>query len=877
MKILIVSAVLFLLSISVVWSQSTRISGKVTDDLTGQPLQDVHVFIPNTTFQAFTDSLGGFVISEVPQGRWRLEVWAANWKTHRVEALLKASNPKSLDIQLARETEMAAVPQELSRTQQAQLSEQVMQAFLGTQAQSSPVRILNPDKLISEQLPDKTVRVRASGALFFSNPETGYLVSVYFKPFVLGSGQKIEASYSYFDLPADASELPLRSQNRLARYEQSPQKFLSQLMTGAVDGFDSDPNPTVSFAANPGDFFLIFSKPLTAKLPDGGTGTLDYEGEKLEIKLNGAPVIPEELVLGGAFLERNPILGLPSNFNPDRIIKLANLEKTAETMEERIYIHTDRRHYWPEENLYFKAYLNYANPILSEELSTVLHLELLDSTGYRWAHQVAEIRAGVATGELQVPVVDRGGNFMLRAYTAWGQNYSGADVFLPIQILGHQRQPQAAPYQLEAQGVGIFSDKQSYAGGDKVRLNIMALNPAGNPANAHLSVSVLDLNQAVAIPESQGMSMAFVPKKANRPFGEFIPVERGFSLQGQLLNAKGQPAEGKVKAFVNGYTDVRNLSTDREGRFDFPTVDFRGKFEIALQATDKEVRPIRNISLEIKDYPASSLPTTLSYPGIVVRGIQRLPDARTLPGLGEGEILMEEAIIEDKREISVGPMIYGRPDKVVETKDLFLNGTPIQFLYALAGQVAGMQIIGSPPSIRFRGGEPLILINGTPASSVSGSTLGGGGGGRTAFDVINGLDVLTIERVEVIRRLVPQYGDQGRNGIISIILKTNMTQSEALQAGMNEYTLIDLKGYSEERTFEEAEKSRPELPFLAPYRPTLYWNPRLVAQESRMSQQIEFTLNPEAGPIYVEIRGITDLGVPVFGSFILNQTPLSNQ
>jgi hypothetical protein len=124
---------------------------------------------------------------------------------------------------------------------------------------------------------------------------------------------------------------------------------------------------------------------------------------------------------------------------------------------------------------------------------------------------------------------------------------------------------------------------------------------------------------------------------------------------------------------------------------------------------------------------------------------------------------------------------------------------------------------------------------------------------------------------------VPQYGDQGRNGIISIILKTNMDQSQALQAGMNEYTLFDLRGYSEERTFEEAEKSRPELPFLAPYRPTLYWNPRLVAQESRMSQQIEFTLNPEGGPIYVEIRGITDLGVPVFGSFILNQASPSNQ
>lgn len=876
MKFSSIFLLLLLFKATLIFAQTSRVSGKVTDEISGMPVQDAHVFIPNTTFQAFTDSLGGFMISNVPHGKWTLEVWASGWQTHRKEVLLKAALPKNLDLSLAPDDTAAPVSMEVSRSQQAQFADQLKEALLGPQGKSSPVRFLNPEQLIPEELPDKTVRIHVVGAAFFSNPETGYLVSVYFKPFILGSDQKIEASYTYFDLPAEQDEVSTRSQNRITRYDESPQKFLSQLMTGSIEAFDSDPKPAVSFAAEAGDFFLTFSKPFTVKLPDGGIGTLDYAGERLELKLNGAPVNPEALKLGGAFLGKSPILSLPSNFLPDKIIKLANLEKTAETMEERIYVHTDRRHYWPEENLYFKAYLDYANPILSEELSTVLHLELLDSTGYRWAHQVAEIRAGVAIGELQLPQVDQGGNFILRAYTAWGQNYSGADSFIPIQILGHQRQPQGVPIQLEAQGVGIFSDKQRYNGGDKVRLNIMVLNPSGNPTNAHLSVSVLDLNQAVAIPEFQSKAEAFIPKKANRPFAEFIPVERAFSLQGQLLNAKGQPVEGKVKAFVNGYTDVRNISTDREGSFGFPSMDFRGKFEIALQATDKEVRPVRDISLQIKDYPATSLPSGLSYPGIVVRGVQRLPDARTLPSIGEGEILMEEAVIEDQRELSVGPMIYGRPDKVVETKDLFLNGTPIQFLYALAGQVAGMQIVGNPPSIRFRGGEPLVLINGNPANSVGGTMLGGGTG-RTAFDVINNLDILTIERVEVIRRLVPQYGDQGRNGIISIILKTDIDQTEALQAGMNEFTLFDLRGFVEEKTFEESEKSRAQLPFLAPYRPTLYWNPRLVAQEVRMSQQIEFMLNPDSGPIYIEIRGITDLGVPVFGSFILNQESPANQ
>ena len=174
-----------------------------------------------------------------------------------------------------------------------------------------------------------------------------------------GSGEEIQASYSYFELPAEESELSLRRQKRMEIYNQSPQKFISQLMTGSLEGFDKNPNPEVSFAESSGDYYLRFAKPLLVKLPDGNQGTLDYRGDKLEVKLNGAPVMKEELLLTGGLLSGNPIFSLPSNFNADKLIKLANLEKTAETMQERIFIHTDRKHYWPGENLYFKAYFNY--------------------------------------------------------------------------------------------------------------------------------------------------------------------------------------------------------------------------------------------------------------------------------------------------------------------------------------------------------------------------------------------------------------------------------------------------------------------------------------------------------------------------------------
>jgi hypothetical protein len=240
--------------------------------------------------------------------------------------------------------------------------------------------------------------------------------------------------------------------------------------------------------------------------------------------------------------------------------------------------------------------------------------------------------------------------------------------------------------------------------------------------------------------------------------------------------------------------------------------------------------------------------------------------------------LLAEAVVEEKNEISIGPMIYGEPDKVVETEGMNLVGTTLQFIYALSAQVAGLRIVGTPPNVRvsFRGGEPLVLINGVPANGSSGTVLGGGGGGRTFYEVLEGVNIFNIERVEVIRRLVPMYGDLGRNGVISIILKSG----DQIEKERNNFTLLKLKGFAPYLSFDEAEATRQSLPFLRPFRPTLFWNPSITNDGSRLSIPIEFWLNEKEGPILVEVRGITELGEPIYGTFLLNESlirlPLEN-
>ena len=850
-------------------AQTASLSGTIVAKPGNTPLSEAHVFIPNTTFQTFSDGDGNFLLANLPEGTWELQVRGQGWESFSQQIQIKAGLPLRLAIALQKEAEPTPSSITLSKSKRAKLTETVQEALVGKAKEGERPQLLNPDKLIFEEQEDKSFRAQSAGPLFFSNEETGYLVAVYFDPFTLEISTPQRLTYAYFELPKEESKEEARRAARLKAYQTSPAFYIAQLMEGKTELFSTSAQPEVAFTTQPGTYRLTFAKPLSISRPDGSQGTLDYSGEKLLVHLNGNPVSQDQLNLGGFFVNQNPIFGVPFNFNAERLTKLANLEKNEEVMQERLYLHTDRKHYWPAENIYFKAYLSYGNPLMAEELSQVLHVELIDTTGYEWIHQVVEIKDGVAQGHLSLPDLSETGNFYLRAYTAWSLNYEQEEFVLPIQILAHQKQPAPSLPSLDSKHVRVFSDKQTYGPGEKVTLNILAVDQEGKYLKSNLSVSVLDANQAVHVPEPRGMEVLGFPSKRKSQGPEAAyPVEKGFELAGNLLDDGGVPVQGSIKAFVNGYEDVRTLKSGKDGTFSFPAANFPGEFEVSLQATDQNARPIRVIQLKVKSFPHQNSFSQLPFPSVVPRGMQ---EASFLPiqPLKQGEIMLEEAVVEEKKENSIGPMIYGEPDKVVMTEGMNLVGTTLQFIYSLSAQVAGMRIVGTPPNVRvsFRGGEPLVLINGVPANGSSGTTLGGDGGGRTFYEVLDGVNIFNIERVEVIRRLVPMYGDLGRNGVISIILKSG----EQLQKEGNNFTLLKLQGFAPSLPFEVAESSRNFYPFLKPFRPTLYWNPSLTNDGSRLSIPVEFMLNEKAGPILVEVRGITELGAPIYGTFVFNE------
>lgn len=849
------------------FSQSGRISGVILDQSTGLPIPEAHVFIPYSTFQTFSDSLGRYVLGPIPEGKWEVQVRANGYlnNTDKLAVIAKSDLPHTVELKSSPNLSYPTL--KLAKGKRKRLVQQVTLSFLNTQKRSDFVELLNPDALEFYKLENKSTLVIPKGPLFFSNNQTGYLITSYFDSLILEKGKEIPQTVVYFELPKSVDYIDIRKANRLKVYQKSPAYFLSLVMEGKDGPFESKPNPTISFSDQAGSFHLDFDQPLTINLPEG-QGIIGYKKDKLEVRLDGNPVDKNDLTLNGILANQNPLYGVPLDWNADRQIRLKNLEKNAQTMQESIYLHTDRRHYYPAENIYFKAYLSYSNPLMADELSEVLHIELIDSTGYLWKHQVFEIEKGLTGGHISLPDLEQTGNFILRAYTSWSLNYDGGEYVLPIQILSHQNQPVGSPYEFENQNISVFTDKQFYENNEKVKLNIMALDDHGSPVSANLSVSVIDLKQAAFVSEPLKIQKQFSPISSNQTIDQFkFPLEKGYKVEGQLLTEEGENVTGSIQAFINGYNDRRRLKANNQGKFDFPPSNFQNTFEINLQAMNLYGQPIKNINLWIKNYPKKFNFQNYNFPEIVPRLSQPDKSIQPLPKLAPGEIELEEAVVkEQKRKEPV--MLYGRADRVIDTKGMIIHGSTIQFLYALSAQVAGMTVLGTPPfvSVRLRGGEPLVLIDGSPANFISGGTLGGGVS-RTVYEVLEAVNVFTIERVEVVRRLAPQYGDQGSNGIISIILKTGAE----LEKTRNNYNLFKLDGFNQIIGFKQAEESRKNFPFLEPFKPTLYWNPMLATDGSSLSTPIEFELNNQKGPFLVEIRGITELGKPIYGTFILNQ------
>jgi hypothetical protein len=113
-------------------------------------------------------------------------------------------------------------------------------------------------------------------------------------------------------------------------------------------------------------------------------------------------------------------------------------------MQEKIFVHTDKSAYMTGEILWFKVYnvdAAYHKPL---GLSKVVYVDVLDSKQNAIMQTKIEMKNGLGSGSVYIPVSASNGNYKLRAYTNWMKNFSPDFYFeKAITIVNPLKSPEA--------------------------------------------------------------------------------------------------------------------------------------------------------------------------------------------------------------------------------------------------------------------------------------------------------------------------------------------------------------------------------------------------------------------------------------------------
>src|SRR5579862_5059646 len=93
-------------------------------------------------------------------------------------------------------------------------------------------------------------------------------------------------------------------------------------------------------------------------------------------------------------------------------------------LHEKVFVHTDKPVYLTGEILWFKLYVvdgTFHKPL---DLSKVAYVDVLDNNSVPVMQTKLELKNGIGSGSVYIPVTLANGTYKLRAYTNWMKNFS---------------------------------------------------------------------------------------------------------------------------------------------------------------------------------------------------------------------------------------------------------------------------------------------------------------------------------------------------------------------------------------------------------------------------------------------------------------------
>ncbi len=924
----IVLALFLLINISVLYSQTAQVKGRLRDSKTLEPLPFANVFINLTTLGVAADQFGNYSLTNIPPGSHDIVFSFVGYKSYQKKIQLTAGMTMELDVLLVPdEIELETVV--VSGTRDKEWDKQLKRfekIFLGTTRFANSSKILNPWVLEFKEtvMNGKNVFTAvASRPLEIENTALGYRVDYHLRNLAsTADGYNIQGEVRMEELKStDPKTAKTWTQNRATAYQGSLRHLLKSIVEGRVQeegfdlyidksGYENTPYRSAVFATQLDKTLQAYTTKNTVMAGISNeefaiqvkqrievhyrlaksqlkvysdipyqVSWIEVNGGVLRTNSNGILLNPSSLILSGAMNEARVGDLLPYNYsqtpseNSPAQLSYSSQQLKLNRLIEKPYLHTDKFYYYPGEKIWFKAYMNYRSPEIMDSLSQVLYVELINSDKIIQQSKTLSLFGGSTSGCFVLPQTIKPDSYFLRAYTQWMLNYDGALMFTkPIPILGLYERAEVnkiadsinTSVEIKMKSPTTFNMQ------DQVKLDFELKDLNGNAILAELSISVTDQQQAVALPEEKNILQSF-------PFSEEFyadnssgkpayPIESGISLNGQYKNKAGKPEKTNLMIVEGNFNKTIPVQTDDQGNFWVTGFQFNDSSTLSFQTAGKKKKFEGAISI-LPRYipPVKEMPAGLSFVVVKENSIQHSMQARDLTK--ESTLLKEVLINEEKEQEQVSkevPNTYSKADFTFTGAEI-VSLSRVSIVNALLGRVPGLSMVNG--YLRIGGNSSFMGAAATePLIIVDGVQMTTGGTSR-----LYQITPEMVERIDVIKYGgAAIYGSRGGNGVIIVTTKSGeFTSVNPSNTNSSSFQQVVIQGFSTSSAFIGFSYDLEKRYEITDSGSTIFWTPQVFSDEKTGQVSISFNSGPTPTRYRIVIEGVSAMGDALRGVFVI--------
>jgi len=570
-----------------------------------------------------------------------------------------------------------------------------------------------------------------------------------------------------------------------------------------------------------------------------------------------------------------------------QILNEKDIESDIRNFKEELFVRTDRDIYITGEQVWSKVYEMNGLTHTPSDISKVVYLEMLDNNNFPLKQLKIKTDNSSGSSSFILPDNINSGNYIIRAYTNWMQNFPTSQFFYktisvinPFENIDHLKLPPDSTNSDSAfsiidglaqsiitdeegnqvTGRSVFNEKNKqinytitlekpeYSSRQKVKIKISATDMAGNPVETDLSVSVAKS----AVVNSTGITSFYSFNRKDAQISRVEGPEHLAELEGPLISGylRLKATDEPLKK-----TDLSLSFVGKTARCQFGKTDENGEFYFVVKESRLNEIVIQPLSPDITAYyvelnqPFSSTfskykPVTFYLDSSKISEINKVIIGMQVNNIYEP--FRQNRPDESKTNI---PDFYGKPENTVKMADYIELTSLREVVKEIIPDVYTLKQNGKYDFKlinKFRGqpfeNKPLVLVDGVPIYN---------------FERVLSINSKEIEKADIINTRY-FFSENVFDGILSFI--TRKGNLSVLEFDNSIFRQV-FEGYQIQNVFYSPDYSIGIMRdnHIPDFRNTLFWKPDLHTEKNGKTE-IGFYTSDESAEYTIVVEGISSDG-----------------